>query len=131
MRYYTHMVKGIGIDTVEIARMERRCADVSCAFVVRTFTEGERAEAARRHDAASYFAGRFAAKEAAFKAVAHLTDAGVLDFRLVETLADEHGCPRVVPSDRLRRALGEAGVTELLVSITNEAGLATAIVIAQ
>lgn len=125
------MVKGVGIDTVEIARMGRLCADPLSAFVLRTFTEGERAEAARRHDAASYFAGRFAVKEAACKAVAHLTDAGALDFRCVETLADEHGCPRVVLSERVRRALGEAGASELLVSITNEAGLATAIVIAQ
>ena len=70
-------------------------------------------------------------KEATYKAIAHLTDAGVLDFRSVETLADERGCPHVAPSDRLRRALDEAGVAELLVSITNEAGRATAIVIAQ
>ncbi|HIT51231.1 MAG TPA: holo-ACP synthase [Candidatus Aveggerthella excrementigallinarum] len=125
------MVKGVGIDTVEIARMRKRCADLSCAFVQRTFTDGERAEAERRHDAASYLAGRFAVKEATYKAIAHLTDAGVLDFRSVETLADERGCPHVVPSDRLRRALDEAGVAELLVSITNEAGRATAIVIAQ
>ena len=124
------MVKGVGIDTVEIARMRKRCADLSCAFVQRTFTDGERAEAERRHDA-SYLAGRFAVKEATYKAIAHLTDAGVLDFRSVETLADERGCPHVVPSDRLRRALDEAGVAELLVSITNEAGRATAIVIAQ
>lgn len=128
------MVKGIGIDTVEIARMRARCARSSgkeSAFFQRTFTDAERAEAAQRHDAAAYYAGRFAVKEAVYKAIAHLTDTAVLDFRSVETLADAHGCPHVVPSERLAQALEEAGVTELLVSLTNEGEYATAIVLAQ
>lgn len=125
------MVKGVGIDLVSIERMAKRCADPACAFVVRTFTEGERAEAAQRSDPAQYFAGRFAAKEAAFKAVAHLTTSRTFDCRTVETLGDENGAPRIVPNERLRDILEEAGVSELLVSITNEGGLAAAVVIAQ
>lgn len=91
---------------------------------------GERAQAFARPDPATCLAGKFAVKEVAFKALAHLTS-GSFDFRLVETLEDERGCPRVTLDGPLSPVLAEAGVTELLVSITNERGVATAIVLAQ
>ena len=124
------MVRGIGIDSVDIEEMRRLCADAEGAFVIRAFTEAERAQAFARHDPATCLAGKFAVKEAAFKALAHLT-AGGFDFRLVETLEDECGCPCVTLDGPLSPVLAEAGVTELLVSITNERGVATAIVLAQ
>ncbi len=124
------MIKGIGIDSVDIAEMERLCADMECSFVRRTFTEAERAQAAARHKPAQVLAGKFAVKEAAFKALAQLTENG-FDFRRVETLEDENGAPHITTEGPLAEVLTEAGVSELLVSITNERDLATAIVLAQ
>ena len=124
------MVRGIGIDSVDIEEMARLVADERDAFVRRTFTEAERAQACARNDAAACLAGKFAVKEATFKALARRTAAG-FDFRCVETLEDENGCPHVTLSGALAPVLAEAGVTELLVSITNEKGVATAIVLAQ
>ena len=124
------MVRGVGIDSVDIEEMARLAADERGAFARRTFTEAERAQAYARPDAAACLAGKFAVKEAAFKALAHLTACG-FDFRLVETLEDECGCPCVTLDGPLSPVLAEAGVTELLVSITNERGVATAIVLAQ
>ena len=123
------MVRGIGIDTVDVAELARLCVDVPC-FLERTFTEAERAEACGRRDEAARLAGKFAVKEAAYKALAHLTSGG-FDLRIVETLEDEGGCPHVTLSGGLAPVLAEAGATELLVSITNELGVATAVVLAQ
>ena len=49
----------------------------------------------------------------------------------METLEDENGCPHVTLDGPLAPVLAEAGVAELLVSITNERGVATAVVLAQ
>ena len=124
------MVKGIGIDTVDIEEMRRLCSDMDGAFVRRTFTEAECAQAALRHDMAQVLAGKFAVKEAAFKALAGLTTEG-FDLRIVETLEDVSGAPHITLAGPLASVLAEADVTELLVSITNERDLATAIVLAQ
>lgn len=124
------MVRGIGIDSVDIEEMGRLVSGGSDAFVRRAFTAAERAEALARRDAAACLAGKFAVKEAAFKALARHTAEG-FDFRCVETLEDENGCPHVTLDGPLAPVLAEAGVSELLVSITNERGLATAVVLAQ
>ena len=124
------MVRGIGIDSVDIEEMARLVADERGAFARRTFTEAERAQALARPDAAACLAGKFAVKEAAFKALARHTAEG-FDFRGVETLEDENGCPHVTLDGPLAPVLAEAGVTGLVVSITNERGVATAVVLAQ
>ncbi len=124
------MILGIGIDSVDIEEMARLCEDVQGAFVRRAFSEAERAEAFARHDSASCLAGKFAVKEAVFKALAHRTENG-FDLRVVETLEDENGCPHVTLDGALAPVLEEAGARELLVSITNERGVATAIALAQ
>lgn len=124
------MIRGIGIDTAAISEMARICAHPDDAFVRRMFTDAERAQAAARTCPAEYLAGRFAAKEAVFKALAHLTRNG-FDLSAVETIDDADGCPTIHPSDVLRRAMDEAGVTSVLVSITNENDTATAIALVQ
>lgn len=124
------MIRGIGIDSVDIAEMGRLCEDAEGSFVTRAFTEAERAQAFARRLPAECLAGKYAAKEATFKALAHLTAEG-FDFRVVETLEDENGCPRVTCAGPLATVLAEAGVFSLLVSITNESGIATAVVLAQ
>ena len=97
------MVKGIGIDLVDLAEFRRICegfeasCERPCAFVARTFTAAELAQARTRHDACQYLAGRFAVKEAVFKAVAPLTRGG-FDLRRVECLDAASGQPQDAPS---------------------------------
>ena len=150
------MVLGIGVDMVTISEIARllpegglaaasgerapaapgaATADASPrrhldAFVRRTFTTDELAQAALRHDQASYLAGRFAAKEAVFKALAPRTASG-FDLRVVETLDDAAGAPHVSTHGPLAGVLAEAGATEVLVSITNEGDCAVAFALAQ
>lgn len=60
------MVEGVGIDIVEIERVSRSVAKE--AFCKRVFTELERAYC-EQHRRSERYAGRFAAKEAIFKAL--------------------------------------------------------------
>ena len=130
------MVKGIGIDLVDLEEFRGICegfsasTDKPCAFVARTFTEEELAQARGRHDACQYLAGRFACKEAVFKAVAPLTCDG-FDLRRIETLDADTGQPRVTMGGALADVYAAAGVSEVLVSVTNESGFVEAIALAQ
>src|SRR6476661_5173862 len=60
---------GTGIDATEISRIAETIERFGDRFVHRIFTEGEIAYCRRKRDAASSFAARFAAKEAAMKAL--------------------------------------------------------------
>ena len=84
------MIFGIGTDILDRERLDR---GLDAAFIRRAYTVAERLQAALRYDAYAYYATRFAAKEAVFKAIS----ACVTDFRPqdIETLADEHGKPGV------------------------------------
>ncbi len=60
---------GTGLDATEIHRIAETIERFGDRFVRRIFTEGEIAYCRRKRDAASSFAARFAAKEAAMKAL--------------------------------------------------------------
>ena len=101
------MIVGIGVDTVEIQRVEQSL-NIS-NFIQSTFTQNEIDNLHR--DKATYYATRFACKEAVFKAIGKPDD-----WRLIETLNDENGKPYVTGFDEYK----------IHISITTEAGLATA-----
>jgi holo-[acyl-carrier protein] synthase len=60
---------GSGIDATEIVRIAESIERYGDRFVHRVFTDEEIAYCRRKRDAASSFAARFAAKEAAMKAL--------------------------------------------------------------
>ena len=63
------MIVGVGIDIVEIARVERALERRGERLRERVFTPRERADCERRTRSAPHFALRFAAKEAGMKAI--------------------------------------------------------------
>jgi holo-[acyl-carrier protein] synthase len=81
---------GIGMDATEIDRIEAAVARYGDRFLRRVFTEGEIAYATRRRNPAPHLAGRFAAKEAAMKALGTGHSQGVL-WRDIEVI--RHGGP--------------------------------------
>ncbi len=97
------------------------------AFVRRSFTDIEREDAKSAQDPYVFYAGRFAVKEAVFKAVAHLADEKAFDFRIVETKRLSDGRPQVVLEGGLKEFLKKAGVDDILISISNEGEYAIAI----
>ena len=125
------MVKGIGVDTVSVNRIRVVMERHDKTALKRLFTEAELAASENKNDPAEYLAARFAVKEAVYKAVAGLTQKGDFDMRLVSSLNERDGRPYVVITDDLKRVLDEAGVSVLHLSITTEASLATAFVVAE
>lgn len=102
------MIKGIGIDTVEIKRMASSIENK--AFIDKCFTQKEIANC--HGDEATYYATRFAGKEAVFKALKKHDN-----FLSIEILNNIDGSPYVT------------NVNNAHISITTEAGLATVICI--
>jgi holo-[acyl-carrier protein] synthase len=60
---------GLGIDATDIPRIEATIERYGDRFIARVFTDGEIAYCRRRRRPGVHFAGRFAAKEAAMKAL--------------------------------------------------------------
>jgi phosphopantetheine--protein transferase-like protein len=125
------MICGIGIDTTTISEMAGISEGLGEGGFARIFTPRELAASCDVPDSAEYLATRFAAKEAVFKAVAHLLEKRHFDLRVVETLNRDDGSPYVNASGHLRNILNQAGVSNLLISITTEGDFATAFVIAE
>lgn len=103
------MIQGIGVDLTEIKEIKRLAEETGGVFTARTFTQREQEGAAQAADRWEYLAGRYAAKEAVFKALAHLTPEKTFDFRKIETCSSEDGSPYVVLPPILRKAMKEAG----------------------
>src|SRR5450432_4137007 len=119
------MVVGLGIDVASVERIRVALSRFGDRFWQRILTENEQADLAQRPDRATALAGRFAAKEAAAKALGGPPD--VL-WQTVEVRSDASGAPKL---EFLGPALVHArrlGVRRILVSITHDAGVAAAVV---
>jgi phosphopantetheine--protein transferase-like protein len=125
------MIRGIGIDTTTISEMAGIVDRLGEGALARMFTAGELAASHKAYNTAEYLASRFAAKEAVFKAVAHLLKEKYFDMRMVETFNDVDGSPYIKINDHLQDVINRAGVTNLLITITTEGDLATAFVLAE
>src|SRR5690349_12034359 len=86
--------RGAGVDAVSIPRLKDALARGGEAFMHRAFKGAEIAYALRHRDSAPHFAGMFAAKEAASKALG--TDS--FHFLTLEVVHDESGKPSVTQS---------------------------------
>jgi len=83
------MILGIGVDITEVNRLKKAVEKWGDDFLNRIFTEQELINAKTRGILYQHLAGRFAAKEAVFKAL------GVkeLNFKDVQILNDKEGKP--------------------------------------
>lgn len=71
------MIIGLGSDLCDIRRIEKTIERFGDRFLLRVFTDRERAKADRRMTRAATYAKRFAAKEACAKALGTGFDQGV------------------------------------------------------
>lgn len=117
---------GIGIDLVEVSRLEGAVQRRGEDLARRLFTIRELEEAASSGGRArwSTLAGKWAAKEAVVKAMG--TGFRAMAWKDVEVTRDELGKPRVALSGGAAALAKELGVTGFLVSITHERGFAAA-----
>ena len=120
---------GLGLDATEIDRVAATIERFGARFLQRIFTDGEIAYCQRRREPAVHFAGRFAAKEAAMKALGTGRSRGVL-WRDIEVVR-RGGPPQLQFHGGARRRLAAIGGQSSLLTITHTKNLALAQVIIQ
>jgi holo-[acyl-carrier protein] synthase len=123
------MIVGLGLDVVEIGRIARMLegpAGRAERFLARCFTPGERAFCDARHDRASRYAARFAAKEAAVKALG--APRGV-SWQDLEVTRAEGRAPTLAISAKAAAAGRRLGVSRIHLTLTHDGGMAVAVVV--
>lgn len=123
------MIVGVGIDLVEIARLERMLAGKGTRALRRLFTEAEVAYATGRARPAMHLAARVAAKEAAFKALAGSEAARAIGWREVEVQSSPGAPPTLSLHGRAAARAAELGVARILVSLSHTDVTAGAVVV--
>ena len=126
------MILGIGTDLCDIRRIESTIDKFGERFIERVFTTAERAYCDLKSSRASAYAKRFAAKEAAAKALSG-ADTGHLRWRDVEILNDTSGRPVLTlhgHAERRVESLTPEGMTaHIHLSLTDDYPYAQAFVV--
>lgn len=115
---------GLGLDAADIPRIASTIERYGDKFLRRVFTAGEIAYCMRRRTPAIHFAGRFAAKEAAMKALGTGHSQDVL-WRSVEVVR-AGGPPQLRFHGGAARRLAAIGAASSLLTITHSDTLALA-----
>jgi len=115
---------GLGLDATDIGRITATIERYGDRFLRRLFTDGEIAYCTRRRVPAIHFAGRFAAKEAAMKALGTGHSHGVL-WRDCEVVR-HGGPPQLQLHGGAARRFASIGGQSSLLTITHSDALALA-----
>lgn len=109
------MIKGTGIDIIEIERIQRAVENEK--FIKRIFTKNEIEYFKTINNNIYTIAGSFAAKEAVVKALG----TGVRGFKWldIEIVRDKLGKPIVILHEKARRISNEKGITKIELSISH------------
>jgi holo-[acyl-carrier protein] synthase len=119
----TEGVPGIGLDLLEIDRLERALARRP-GLAQRLFTDGERAYASARARPGQHLAARFCAKEAVAKALG----VSYWEWHDVEVVSDG-GAPAVALHGNLAQRAAALGIVGVRLSLTHSRGQAGAVAI--
>jgi holo-[acyl-carrier protein] synthase len=123
------VIVGLGIDVVEVARIARHVGPGAGAagerFLARCFTEGERAYCEAKRNAAEHYAARFAAKEAAMKALGVPQGLRLTDIEVTRG----QGAPALGLAGAAAEAAARLGVTAAHLALTHDGGIAAATVV--
>lgn len=120
------MIIGIGVDVVDLARFERATTRTP-GVLARLFAESEQWDDGVRRSLSS-LAARFAAKEAVIKAIGDSTGVRWHDMAVV---SDGLRNPSIVVCDALADIVQARGITAIHLSMSHDAGIAIAYVIAE
>ena len=120
---------GVGVDLVDIDRVEEMLSRHGVRAVHRLLTDGERSYCMSMARPAQHIAARLAAKEAAYKALQKAGDARAVGWRDSEVVLNGDGGPTLRFHGRAERAAARLAVTEVLVSLTHSNHSAAAVVI--
>ncbi len=120
------MLTGIGIDLVEISRLEVLHKKLGEKFLRRVFTASERKYVLAKKNPYPSMAARFAAKEAVFKAL-NLRDKGV-SWQDIEVISLAGGVPLLSLRGGAARQAKKNKARKILISLTHSKEIAAAFV---
>lgn len=121
------MVTGLGVDIVEIERI-RKALENQPAMIRRVFTKPEAEYCCARSNQYQHFAGRFAAKEAALKALGTGWAQGIR-WRDVEVRSESSGKPMIHFHGKARKIFDSLNACTALLTITHAQSYAVAVVL--
>lgn len=122
------MIVGTGIDIIEVPRIAAAIERFGRRFLERLFTEAEIRYCDSKHNRAERYAARFAAKEAALKAIGTGWRRGV-SWREVEVGHEPGGRPTIRFSGRAAAFAARLGMKRAALSLSHTAQQAVAQVI--
>jgi holo-[acyl-carrier-protein] synthase len=120
-----------GIDTVDIARVERLLLTTPKEDLLRIFSKEELSDVGEGAGRTASLAARFAAKEACMKLFPRETALGLIgpeDFALAR---DGYGASRIVCSPRALELIARHGLRAIAVSLAHDKTRASAVVVAE
>ena len=121
------MIRGIGLDLIDLERFGVLYGAFDPAVLARCFTQTELVACGAGLDRLARLAARFCAKEAAYKALGGVVGASLTD---VEVVADGGGVPQIALHRAAASAVAELGIVGMLLSLTHSDRSAAAVVIA-
>lgn len=122
------MIIGVGIDVIQNERIRESIARFESRFLSRIYTETEMGYCRKCADPAIHYAARFAAKEAAFKALGTGWAAGV-KWKDIEVQRLPTGKPELHLYGEALALASSMGVTRFHVSLTHDQLVSCAVVI--
>jgi len=111
------MIRGLGIDIVEVDRIRQAVGRWGEAFLCRVFTPAELSRGSAPAAAAERLAGRFAAKEAVMKALG-IGRRGI-GWQEIEITVDPMGKPEVRLTGRAAATADRLGITAWRLAISH------------
>ena len=121
---------GVGVDLVEVARVEKMLSERGNHVFERLLTPAERAYCASMAHPAEHVAVRLAAKEAVYKALQGSESARGIGWRDSEVIRTPDGRPDVMLSGKAATRAAEMGVTRVLLSLSHTHATAIAMAVA-
>jgi holo-[acyl-carrier protein] synthase len=122
------MIAGIGTDIVEIERIRAAVNKWGDTFLKRIFSESEITYCFSKRDPFPNLAVRFAAKEAAVKALSGAIKDRNIYVGDIEVLNEPSGKPYIVLAEDIKSLIGDTIVLHLSLSHERDYALATVIV---
>ena len=122
------MIVGLGLDIAEVDRIQAAIERHGAPFLERLFTSAEVSYCERHRNRFERYAARFAAKEAAMKALGTGWSQGVR-WRDIEVTREATGKPTLHLAGAALQIADRLGVKNISVSITHSGNLALAQVI--
>lgn len=121
------MIYGIGTDIIEIERVKKQLIEIS-GLKEKLFTQSEIAYCNSKKYSHQHFAGRFAAKEAFFKALGTGWRYG-MSFNEIEIINNQLGKPEIITHGKSKTFADKEDIKKIHISISHIKDIASATVI--